>query len=123
VVLYELCDEAVPVSQFVLPVGVTGFTVNGKTPTPVPAGASSVVVHFLRLSGEHTRTHKNMLGLQNSRVPHHHTPEERIIAGLHARLRGHPAGLTLAAPAPSHPPIGGSSSLRPDSIPSVKGHG
>lgn len=29
----------IPVSQFVLPVGVTGLTVNGNTPTPEPGGA------------------------------------------------------------------------------------
>lgn len=37
----------VPVSQLVLPVGVTGLTVNGKTPTPEPGRiAVKEVVHF-----------------------------------------------------------------------------
>lgn len=30
------CKEMVPVSQLVLPVGVTGLTVKGKTPAPAP---------------------------------------------------------------------------------------
>lgn len=34
----------IPVSQLVLPVGVTGLTVNGNTPPPEPGGAVAMEV-------------------------------------------------------------------------------
>lgn len=44
----------IPVSQLVLPVGVTGLTVNGNTPTPEPGGAVAMEVVSLGKVGEDT---------------------------------------------------------------------
>lgn len=41
-------------SQLVLPVGVTGLTVNGNTPTPEPGGAVAMEVVSLGKVGEDT---------------------------------------------------------------------
>lgn len=43
----QYCEVVVPVSQLVLPVGVMGLTVNGKTPTPEPGSiVRSAVIQF-----------------------------------------------------------------------------
>lgn len=53
------CKVTVPVSQLVLPVGVTGLTVKGKTPTPEPR---SIVVARSRPGSENVvKTHRFMV--------------------------------------------------------------
>lgn len=53
------CKETVPVSQLVLPVGVTGLTVKGKTPAPEPR---SVVMGRSRPGSENVmKTHRVMV--------------------------------------------------------------
>lgn len=54
----------VPVSQLVLPVGVTGLTVNGKTPTPEPG--SIAVKEVVRFRKRCEDTHKVMFGSDNT---------------------------------------------------------
>lgn len=54
---WEQYKLVVPVSQLVLPVGVTGLTVNGKTPTPEPGSiVRTAAVRFKeRRENTHTR--------------------------------------------------------------------
>ena len=107
-------------SQLVLPVGVTGLTVNGKTPPPVPADASSVGVRFNNCQ-ENTHTRRRLV--YNTRgISHQHTPEERTTAGSacaspFAPCRAHPR-----PPAASHALIGSSPECSRCTT-QVKGHG
>lgn len=49
-------QSVVPVSQLVLPVGVTGLMVNGKTPTPEPGSIiGTAAIRFKRQENTHTR--------------------------------------------------------------------
>lgn len=59
----------VPVSQLVLPVGVMGLTVNGKTPTPAPG--SIVRTAAVRFKKYHENTHKVTFGSENTVVQRH----------------------------------------------------
>lgn len=54
---WEQCKMVVPVSQLVLPVGVTGLMVNGKTPTPEPGSiVGTAGVRFKRQENTHKVT-------------------------------------------------------------------
>ena len=61
----------VPVSQLVLPVGVTGLTVNGKTPTPAPG--SIVGIAAAGFKERHENTHKVTFGSENTVQRHTQT--------------------------------------------------
>lgn len=66
---WKQCKVVVPVSQLVLPVGVMGLTVNGKTPTPEPGS----IVGTVRFKERHEDTHKVMIGSENSVQSHTQT--------------------------------------------------
>lgn len=68
---WKQCKVVVPVSQLVLPVGVMGLTVNGKTPTPEPGS----IVGTVRFKERHEDTHKVMSGSENSES---HTNTQRM---------------------------------------------
>lgn len=73
----------VPVSQLVLPVGVTGLTVNGKTPTPEPgniAGAAAI-----QFKEHHEDTHKVTFGSENTVEHHTQTHRGKSQCSWHAR--------------------------------------
>lgn len=70
----------VPVSQLVLPVGVTGLTVNGKTPTPEPGS----IVGAVRFKERHEDTHKVTFGSENTVRSHTQTHSGRNQCSWHA---------------------------------------
>lgn len=64
----------VPVSQLVLPVGVTGLTVNGKTPTPEPG--SIVRITVVGFKQRRKNTHKVTFGSDDKLdITHKHIQE------------------------------------------------
>lgn len=67
-------------SQLVLPVGVTGLTVNGKTPTPEPG--SIIRTAAVRFKERQENTHKVTFDAENT-VTHKHTEEGISAAGMH----------------------------------------
>lgn len=80
----------VPVSQFVLPVGVTGLTVNGKTPTPEPGNIVGTAAVRFKERQENTR----LCFVQKAQfnVTHKHTADGIIAACMHmdvASFLGH----------------------------------
>lgn len=72
----------VPVSQLVLPVGVTGLTVNGKTPTPEPG--SIIRAAAVRFKERHENTHKVTFGSENTVQRHTQTHRGRNQCNWHA---------------------------------------
>lgn len=71
----------VPVSQFVLPVGVTGLTVNGKTPTPEPGSIIGTAAIRFKERRENTRLCFDQKTQYN--VTHKHTADGISAAGMH----------------------------------------
>lgn len=75
----EKYEVEVPVSQLVLPVGVTGLTVNGKTPTPEPGDIVSRPVQ--RILWEHTQGY--IWFKKHSSASHKNTLERSSAVGKH----------------------------------------
>lgn len=75
----------VPVSQLVLPVGVTGLTVNGKTPTPEP-GNTVRTARPGRLTGRQENTHKVTFGLVRANSSKSHTEDGISAVSMHMDL-------------------------------------
>lgn len=73
----------IPVSQLVLPVGVTGLTVNGNTPTPEPGGAVAMEVVRFGKGGEDTHKGYVWYGKHIS-PPHADTRRRESVYRRHA---------------------------------------
>lgn len=70
-------------SQLVLPVGVTGLTVNGKTPTPEPGGA--VAMEAVRFGKGGEDTHKSYVWYgKHISTPHADTCGRESVCSRHA---------------------------------------
>lgn len=72
----------VPVSQLVLPVGVMGLTVNGKTATPEPG--SIVRITAVGFKERHEDTHKVTFGSENTVQRHTQAHRGRNQCSRHA---------------------------------------
>lgn len=82
----SLCIQwsfTIPVSQLVLPVGVTGLTVNGNTPTPEPGGAVAMEVVRFEEGGKHTHKSYVWYGKHIS-TPHAETQRKESVYSQHA---------------------------------------
>lgn len=88
------CKETVPVSQLVLPVGVTGLTVKGKTPAPEPR---SIVMGRSRPGSENVmKTHRVMVFCfyeTQFSITHKHNTDGISAAGMHTNFTSSVGGV------------------------------